>query len=80
MIAEHHDERRALSTRAQALLRADGTLTGDGVRIGESGFHVGDEVIARAHNRRLHPDGGDRDSYIRNGTTGTVTANGRCSA
>ncbi|MFN0029840.1 MAG: MobF family relaxase, partial [Acidimicrobiales bacterium] len=74
MIAEHHHERRALNTRAQALLRADGTLTGEGVRIGESTFHVGDEVIARAQNRKLRPAGGDRNSYIRNGTTGTVTA------
>lgn len=73
MIAEHHHERRALNARAQALLRADGTLTGDGVRIGEADFHVGDHVIARAPNRALHPDGDPRN-YLRNGTTGTVTA------
>jgi conjugative relaxase-like TrwC/TraI family protein len=72
MIAEHHHERRALNARAQALLLADGTLTGDGVRIGESVFHVGDDVIARAQNRGLRPNGGDRDSYVRNGTTGRV--------
>lgn len=74
MIAEHHHDRRALNVRAQALLRADGTLSGDGARIGEATFHLGDEVIARAQNRQLRPTGGDRDSYVRNGTTGVVTA------
>ena len=74
MIAEHHSQRRALNARAQALLRADGTLTGDGVRIGESVFHVGDEVITRAQNRQLRAVGASRDDYVRNGTTGTVTA------
>ncbi len=73
MIAEHHHERRALNARAQALLRADGTLTGPGVRIGEARFHVGDTVIARAANRTLHPDGNPKN-YIRNGTVGTITA------
>ena len=74
MIAGHHSERRALNARAQALLHADGTLTGDGVRIGESVFHVGDEVITRAQNRNLRAAGASRDDYVRNGTTGTVTA------
>ncbi len=73
MIAEHHRERRALNARAQQLLRHDGTLTGPSIRIGDAAFHVGDEVIARAPNRQLHP-ADDRTAYIRNGTTGTVTA------
>lgn len=73
MIAEHHRERRALNARAQQLLRHDGTLTGPAARIGDAAFHVGDEVIARAPNRQLHP-ADDRSVYIRNGTTGTVTA------
>lgn len=73
MIAEHHTERRALNARAQALLRADGTLIGPGVTIGEASFHVGDRVIARAANRHLHP-AGEPKSYVRNGTTGTITA------
>ncbi len=72
MIAEHHRERRALNTRAQQLLRTDGTLTGPGVQIGDATFHVGDEVIARAPNRKLHP-AGDRSVYVRNGTAGTIT-------
>jgi conjugative relaxase-like TrwC/TraI family protein len=73
MIAEHHHERRALNSRAQALLRADGTLSGPGTRIGEARFYVGDQVIARAANRNLHPHG-DPKNYVRNGTTGTVIA------
>lgn len=71
MIAEHHRERRALNARAQQLLRSDGTLTGPGVQIGDATFHVGDEVIARAPNRNLHP-ANDRTAYVRNGTTGTI--------
>jgi len=74
MIAEHHHDRRALNARAQALLRAAGTIDPDGVRIGEATFHVGDDVIARAQNRHLRPHGAGRHAYVRNGTTGTVTA------
>ncbi|MEZ5278985.1 MAG: MobF family relaxase [Acidimicrobiales bacterium] len=73
MIAEHHTERRALNTRAQALLKADGTISQNGTTIGEATFHVGDQVIARAANRGLHPTD-DPKNYIRNGTTGTITA------
>ncbi len=73
MIAEHHRERRALNTRAQALLSADGSLDGPGTRIGDEIFHIGDEVIARAPNRSLHPTQ-EPKGYVRNGTVGTVTA------
>lgn len=73
MVAEHHRERRALNTRAQALLSAEGHLDGPGTRIGDETFHVGDEVIARAPNRSLHP-AEDSTAYVRNGTVGTVTA------
>lgn len=73
MIAEHHRERRALNNRAQALLSADGSLDGPGTRIGDETFHIGDEVIARAPNRSLHPTE-DSKAYVRNGTVGTVTA------
>ncbi len=73
MMAEHHRERRALNMRAQALLKADGTLAGPGVEIGEAIFHVGDQVIARRPNRDLYP-AGDPKAYVRNGTPGTVTA------
>lgn len=71
MIAEHHHERRALNTRAQALLKADGTIEGNGVAIGEATFHVGDQVISRRANRALHAEG-DPKNHVRNGTPGTV--------
>ena len=72
MIAEHHRERRALNTRAQALLKADGMLSGPGVEIAESVFHIGDQVISRTPNRSLHPEA-DKKAYVRNGTPGIVT-------
>jgi len=74
MMAEGHAARRELNTRAQTLLIADGTLGGPGVQLGDSTFYVGDQVIARSQNRNLKPDGGDRKSYVRNGTKGTVVA------
>lgn len=76
MLAENHAARNELNHRAQTLLKADGTLTGEGVRIGDSTFHVGDEVVARTQNRQLRPEGGDRKSYVRNGTKGTVVGIG----
>lgn len=72
MLAENHAARNELNRRAQVLLKADGAINGEGVRIGESTFHVGDQVIARAQNRKLRPPDGDRKSYVRNGTKGTV--------
>ncbi len=76
MLAETHSARRELNTRAQALLHADGIITGPGVTLGDSTFHVGDRVMARAQNRELRPDRGDRNSYIHNGTKGTVISIG----
>ena len=72
MMVEHHDARRELNSRAQALLSADGTLTGPGTEIGESRFYVGDQVITRAQNRHLRAGGGGRNTYVKNGTKGTV--------
>ncbi len=71
MMAESHSVRRRLNARAQALLTADGTLTGPGVEIGGERFHVGDHVITRTQDRTLrHGDG----HMLRNGSTGTITA------
>jgi conjugative relaxase-like TrwC/TraI family protein len=72
MIAEHHFERRELNTRARALLAADGTLAGPVLEAADQIFQAGDEVIARAQDRALRPDGGGRGSHVRNGTRGTV--------
>lgn len=74
MTAENHAIRRELNERAQVLLRADGLIDPDGVRIGESTFHVGDQVIARQQDRQLRPPGGDRQAFVKNGTKGVVVA------
>jgi len=73
MTAAHHDERRALVERARALLRADGTLHGPEMRVGGTSFSAGDEVMAKVPDRTLRPVGGDRQSFVKNGSRGTVT-------
>jgi hypothetical protein len=70
MMAEQHAIRRQLNDRAQTLLIADGTLTGEGVRIGEATFHVGDEVVTRTRDRWLKFDD---NKPLRNSTLGTIT-------
>ncbi len=74
MMAEQHSIRRQLNDRAQTLLIADGTLVGDGVRIGEATFHVGDEVVTRTRDRWLKFDHSKKP--LRNSTLGTVTGIG----
>ena len=74
MLAENHTVRRELNERAQRLLRADGLIEPNGVKIGEATFHIGDQVIARQQHRNLKPVGGDRNSFVRNGTRGVVVA------
>lgn len=74
MVAEHHHERRELTRRARTLLAADGTLTGPAIQVDGVEWQAGDEVIARLQDRALRPAGGDRRSYVRNGTRGTVRA------
>ena len=70
MMAEHHTTRRLLNLAAQDLLRADGTISGVGVRIGDEHVHVGDEIITRTQNRQVRANNG---RYLRNGVVGTVT-------
>ncbi len=72
MLAENHAVRRELNERAQLLLREDGLIQREGVKIGEATFHVGDQVIARQQNRDLRSTAGDRNSFVRNGTRGVV--------
>ena len=74
MLAENHTVRRDLNARAQVLLKEEGLIGVEGVKIGESTFHVGDQVVARQQDRDLRPTGGDRNSFVRNGTRGVVTA------
>jgi hypothetical protein len=72
MTAAHHDERRALTERARAMLRADGTLRGPELAAAGIRFSAGDEVMAKVPDRTLRPEGGDRGSFVKNGTRGTV--------
>jgi conjugative relaxase-like TrwC/TraI family protein len=72
MTAAHHDERRALVDRARAMLRADGTLHGPELVAAGTRFSAGDEVMARVPDRTLRPEGGDRGSFVKNGSRGTV--------
>ena len=74
MTAEHHRERRELNRRARAVLEADGTLHGPALHAAGVCFQAGDEVIARCQDRTLRPAGGERGTYLRNGTRGTVIA------
>ncbi len=70
MMAESHTVRRQLNQRAQALLIADGTLTGAGIAIGGERLHVGDQVITRTQDRTLRFNDGH---FLRNAATGTIT-------
>ena len=54
MIAERNRDRTELNQRAQALLKAHGSL-GAGFEIGDSTFHIGDRVVAQAQDRQLRP-------------------------
>jgi hypothetical protein len=71
MMAEQHTVRRQLNERAQALLIADGTITGPGVRMGDSTFHIGDDVVTRTRDNALRFDD---DTKLRNGAHGKVIA------
>jgi len=74
MVAEHHFERAELNERARALLVDDGTIHGDALTAAGQEFQAGDEVICRAQDKSLRPVDGNRRSYIRNGTRGTVVS------
>ncbi len=71
MMAEQHTVRRQLNQRAQALLLADGTLHGNGMRIGDETFHVGEHVVTRTRDRNLRFED---NTQLRNATQGTITA------
>ena len=73
MITEDHTTRRALITHARAHLQATGELTGPALTIAGQAFQAGDEIIARAPDRTLHPPG-TPERHVRNGTTGRVLA------
>lgn len=73
MITDDHRSRRELIARARTHLQATGELCGPRLVVAGQEFQVGDEVIARAPARDLHPPGAP-DRFVRNGTPGRVTA------
>ncbi len=73
MITDDHRTRRALNQRAREHLRSIGVLHGPQLRAGGQEFQAGDEIIARAPARDLHPPG-EPARHVRNGTRGRVTA------
>jgi conjugative relaxase-like TrwC/TraI family protein len=73
MVHGRNRERRVLNALAQQLLVEDGTVEaneyavlGDGRRL-----CMGDQVVARHGDRTIHPVG-NRNGWMRNGTTGRV--------
>ncbi|MGH2684793.1 MAG: ATP-dependent DNA helicase, partial [Actinomycetota bacterium] len=73
MVNRRNDIRRTLNRLAHQLRRAAGEIGLEEITSAEDRrFSVGDRVIARIPNRRLHPPG-DPSTYVRNGATGTVT-------
>jgi conjugative relaxase-like TrwC/TraI family protein len=70
MIAGPNSTRRALNDRARALLKANGELTGEPLVMRGREFMVGDEVVARRNERRLHAVNGN--DFVKNGSSGTI--------
>ena len=70
MLAEHHEQRRELCLRAQAILREEGVLSGTGLPTEDGVFYGGDRVVCRHAWRTRSSDG--RWVAIRNGHHGTV--------
>jgi hypothetical protein len=72
MVDRRNDQRLVLNRLARALRRQAGEL-GDTelTAAGDRRFAVGDDVVARMGDRNLQPDGRP-DSYVRNGTRGTI--------
>jgi conjugative relaxase-like TrwC/TraI family protein len=74
MVDRRNDQRLVLNRLARALRRQAGELGDTEITAkGDRRFAVGDDVVARMGDRHLHPHG-QPDSYVRNGTRGTVTA------
>jgi conjugative relaxase-like TrwC/TraI family protein len=74
MVSRQNNDRRALNRLAHQLRRAAGELGGEEVTaVEDRRYSVGDRVIARVPNRRLHPPGRP-DAYVRNGAVGTIAA------
>jgi ATP-dependent exoDNAse (exonuclease V) alpha subunit len=74
MVHRRHDDRRAINRLAHQLRRAAGEIgTEELTAVEDRCYSVGDRVIARIPDRKLHPPG-QPNAYVRNGAVGTITA------
>lgn len=75
MVHGRNTTRRMLNQIAQGVLIADGDVDPTRAVTLRDGRQlcVGDRVLARHGDRRIHPDGRP-DDWLRNGTTGTIVA------
>ena len=72
-IVERRNEIRAVLNTIVQQVRAHEGEIGGLVAVGERTYGVGDQIVARAPNKQLHPDG-EPGLYVRNGVGGTITA------
>ena len=81
LIERSNRRRRQLNRLARKVRQLNGEVATDEIAAsGGRAFAVGDEVIARRGNRKLHPKDWPK-AYLRNGSRGVVTAIARrCSA
>jgi ATP-dependent exoDNAse (exonuclease V) alpha subunit len=71
MVDRRNSVRRTLNRLAHGLRAANRELGPNHMLSGGRRFAVGDRVIARQPNRRLHP-AGQPSAYVRNGAVGTI--------
>ena len=72
MVERANVARRVLNDAAQHVRIERGEVTNP-ISFGRHLFGVGDEIVARSPNRKLHPVG-QPDLYVRNGTPGIVVS------
>ena len=70
MIAGPNSTRRALNTRARALLKAESQLTGPALVVADREFMAGDWIVTRRNDRRLVAS--DGKGFVKNGSAGVV--------
>ena len=70
MMAEHHEQRKALCFKAQALLLEEGKIEGVGLPTGEAVFYKNDRVVCRSAWSTETVDG--QRVRVRNGQAGVV--------
>jgi len=71
-IVERRNEIRTILNTIIQQVRAHSGEIGDLIEVGERTYGVGDQLVARAPNKDLHPQG-EPELYIRNGVGGIIT-------